>query len=283
MLGGGGLVKGIEVNAFSRARTADRKRQGRTREGEEKVVVVPSPLRRAQSVDTFDVTLQEMKELDTFVNTKTEKMVHGHPGASMLLPVVRGVEQRAKRTLKHSNLSSWVQFVDFDGCIYFYDFVSKTRTANFPVLQVAEVSYYPARQLEPSAQLLADAGEALIGDMPYPAALQKVKALMWEPQREARALVLAHNPCPVDEIVQHAQLIGMNAGTDYEFMWIVDAMLTPELPVGWLRKSTLDGGEYYWNSIVGTAQWEHPQTSFLTGVVRCLKRLREQSMALDFE
>ena len=141
--------------------------------------------------------------------------------------------------------------------------------------RVVPPCYYPERQLEPSAQLLATAGQALVGDLPYPQALEKAKELLWEPVREMRALVLAHNPCPLDEIVMNAQLIGLNATVDYELMWIVDPMLTPELPVGWMRKTTVEGLEYYWNAIVGSAQWEHPQVSYLTGVAKHLRSLRD--------
>lgn len=51
----------------------------------------------------------------------------------------------------------------------------------------------------------------------------------------------------------------------------VDAMLAPTLPVGWLRRSLSDGQEFYWNALSGMTQWEHPHTSFLTGVADRLK------------
>ena len=49
-----------------------------------------------------------------------------------------------------------------------------------------------------------------------------------------------------------------------DFMFLVDAMLTPELPCGWLRRASpgmAEGSEYYWNTLLGWAQWEHPQIS----------------------
>ena len=59
-------------------------------------------------------------------------------------------------------------------------------------------------------------------------------------------------------------------------MWLVDAAMSPELPVGWIRQEpTGFAGEYYYNAPSGVAQWEHPQTSFLTGVAMRLLRWRE--------
>ena len=48
------------------------------------------------------------------------------------------------------------------------------------------------------------------------------------------------------------------------------AMLSPELPVGWTAVPLPDGGCYYAHAACGLAQWEHPQTAFLTGIVRRL-------------
>ena len=63
-----------------------------------------------------------------------------------------------------------------------------------------------------------------------------------------------------------------------ELMWLVDAAMSPELPIGWLRQEpTGFANEYYYNAPSGVAQWEHPQTSFLTGVATRLLRWREGS------
>lgn len=99
---------------------------------------------------------------------------------------------------------------------------------------------------------------------------------MWEPIRRARALSVSHQPCPLDEIVMAAQYLGLSPTQDAKLMFLVDAMLCPELPVGWLRKST-PSGEYFWNSLCGLAQWEHPQISFLTGVADHLKLLNART------
>ena len=58
-------------------------------------------------------------------------------------------------------------------------------------------------------------------------------------------------------------------------MFLVDCMLTPELPCGWLKRDSpgmAEGSAFYWNSLTGGAQWEHPQISLLTGVANDLKR-----------
>ena len=51
-------------------------------------------------------------------------------------------------------------------------------------------------------------------------------------------------------------------------------MLAPELPVGWMRRSTAEGTEYYWSVLLGATQWEHPMISMLTGVARALQKRR---------
>jgi hypothetical protein len=70
-----------------------------------------------------------------------------------------------------------------------------------------------------------------------------------------------------------AQYLGLHASSDRELMWLVDVMLSPELPVGWLRRSTVEGTEYYWSAVLGASQWEHPSVSFITGVGLALKSL----------
>ena len=236
-----------------------------------------------------------MRKIDCYEHAITRERKVGHPGADLVLPTVRGLQQRSKRTGKPSSLSSWAQFVDFEGSIYFYDFSTRTRHASFPQLDKRTVPslYYPARQLEPSAASLAQAGEALVqvpeprgsaatlSHEDYEDAIEQCKQAVWEPQLQARALTLAHNPCPLDEVVMNAQYIGLHPVNERELMWLVDAMLTPQLPVGWLRRSTAEGTEYYWNAIVGCAQWEHPYVSYLSGVASGLVKLKAAVAAAE--
>ena len=62
-----------------------------------------------------------------------------------------------------------------------------------------------------------------------------------------------------------------------ECIWLVDVMMSPEMPVGWMRRSTSEGTEFYWSAILGCAQWEHPMISTLTGVVSELQSRRSSA------
>ena len=203
----------------------------------------------------------------------TRERCHGHPGVRALNAVVRGMQQRAARSLKPQPYDGWVQFVDTDGEPFFYNFHKKERSRDFPTLTSKECPpcVLPARKLEPTAQMLANCGEHLLSaKLSYERAVEKARELLWTPRREARALELAHSPCPLDELIMSAQYLGINPVEHRDLMFLVDAMMSPELPVGWMRCA--DGGEeYYWNGLLGWAQWEHPQYSFLTGVAKHLK------------
>ena len=118
--------------------------------------------------------------------------------------------------------------------------------------------------------------------------MAKAKELIWEPRKTARAIELAHQPCPLDEILMAAIYLGIDPVDHCDMMFLIDAMLTPEMPVGWLVLNCAgEGGqadEYYWNTLLGYAQWEHPQLSFLTGVATYLKGLhKKEADAADAE
>ena len=55
-------------------------------------------------------------------------------------------------------------------------------------------------------------------------------------------------------------------------MWLADIALDPELPVDWLRCGQADGTAFYWNTVCGATQWEHPHVSFLVGVTARILR-----------
>ena len=221
--------------------------------------------------------------LDVYENMISHDRRYGHPGAHLVLPTVRGMQQRALRSLKPTMTDGWVQFADVaTGEPFFYNFRKKERTERFPRLTRSDVPpcVLPMRQLEPSAKRLAAAGEALLPrDLDFADATAMARELLWEPRKAARAVDLSHDPCPLDELLHAAMYLGLNPGTNQaELMFLVDCMLSPELPVGWLvRNCQGENGavadEYYWNALLGFAQWEHPQVSFLTGVADYLKAL----------
>ena len=76
-----------------------------------------------------------------------------------------------------------------------------------------------------------------------------------------------------------AQYLGLSPVEHADLMFLIDAMLTPELPCGWLRRASpglAEGDEFFWNALLGGAQWEHPQISLLTGVANDLKQRQKE-------
>jgi hypothetical protein len=101
---------------------------------------------------------------------------------------------------------------------------------------------------------------------------QAVRTQLHEPRRAARAAQLSHEPCPLEALVRMGHFIGIDACLNPGLMWLVDCALTPEMPVGWSEVPLPDGRQFYVHAACGMSQWEHPQTAFLTGVVRCLNK-----------
>jgi len=226
--------------------------------------------------------------LDVYENTMTRERRYGHPGANLVLPTVRGLQRRTQRTLKPSSVDGWVQFVDVSGEPFFYNFRTKARLSEFPHLSRTDVppSVLPPRKLEPCAEQMFAAGETLLSpSLSYPDAVCEARRLLYEPRKAARAVQLASAPCPMDELLINAQYLGLNAAEHAELMFLVDAMLTPELPCGWLRRAApgmAAGDEFYWHALLGWAQWEHPQVSLLSGVAAALKqRLKDHTASLQ--
>ena len=58
---------------------------------------------------------------------------------------------------------------------------------------------------------------------------------------------------------------------------LLDAALSPALPLGWAYEEiTCEGGigsGFYWNTLSGAAQHEHPNLSFVTGIATRLNRM----------
>ena len=72
----------------------------------------------------------------------------------------------------------------------------------------------------------------------------KLEAVAYEtfyvPRRAARALALAHQPCPVDRLVRKGDHLALDAYAHPDLMWLAELALTPELPVGWIVCHKLD-------------------------------------------
>ena len=245
----------------------------------------------APVVPTIDELLRHRGgRLDVYENVLTRKREHGHPGAPLIVPLVRGMQVRAARTLKPAPTDGWVQFVDAADEPYFYNFCTRERVASFPVLKRGDVArcVLPARTLEPSAMLLCSVGQSLLpANLAYKDAIAEARRLLYEPRKAARAVQLASAPETIDEHLCCAQFLGIAPVDDCDMMFLVECMLAPELPCGWLARASpgmTEGGEYYWNMMTGAAQWEHPQISLLMGVAIDLKkRMRDAPAAAEPE
>ena len=71
-----------------------------------------------------------------------------------------------------------------------------------------------------------------------------------------------------------AHFLGIDPALNPNLMWICDCALTPTMPVGWTAVTPPDGIPYYVHTACGLVQWEHPQTAFLTGIVRQLRKAK---------
>lgn len=150
---------------------------------------------------------------DVFEHELTNARCVGHPGAPLVMPTVRGMQIRARRSLKPLPTDGWVEFCDDSGQPYFYNFRGEIRCDRFPALGTNDVMpcVLPPRQLEPSAQHLVESGMATFPpDMSYREAVAMAHALVYEPRKVARAVHLASNPCPIDELLMNAQLLGIS-------------------------------------------------------------------------
>lgn len=50
-------------------------------------------------------------------------------------------------------------------------------------------------------------------------------------------------------------------------LWIADAALCAQWPLGWAEFADARGTPYYQNPLSGEVMWEHPQVAFLCSVV----------------
>lgn len=238
-----------------------------------------------------------------YENTYTGERCVGHPAALVLREMVQGRQRRAKIVQQRKPADGWVQFAS-GGSSFYYNFshgsggasdelVGETTT-EFPQVRLqtrAQASSFPPRRPEPSAAAI----EAIGRDGPWaPAGLsgdalvQAAKDHVLAPVQAKRARSLAHQPCMADELFLLGQYLGVDALEFPELMWLAEAAMSAELPMGWLWHEPLDDRThgYFFNAALGVAQWEHPQHSYIAGVAarlvesqRKIKREKEATMA----
>jgi len=214
-----------------------------------------------------------------YLHELTGETLDGHPIAEKMGQVVRGLKKRAHERSKPQEADHWLQFSDEEGDIYFYSMRTGVKSHDFPMGKLlgqgAIVScVLPFRSLEPSAQRLCDAAASCWPDLHGAELEARAEAELWAPVKSARAAALAHEPCQLTELINFGNYIGLDAALYPELMWLVNVALTPELPVGWLHRSLPDGSAYYWNAILGLAQWEHPAVSYCCGIAKRICRAK---------
>ena len=87
---------------------------------------------------------------------------------------------------------------------------------------------------------------------------------------QQRAHSLRQMPRSLEEVLMMAAYLGMRYGGELgtEHLWIADAALCLQLPLGWTQYADeRDEHPYYENVITAERMWEHPQLAFLRGVV----------------
>lgn len=98
------------------------------------------------------------------------------------------------------------------------------------------------------------------------------------PRCAARAISIAHQPCPLERIIRKGQYHGLDASTHAELMWLAELALTPELPVGWIAwQNTDSNAPFYWHPAALLSQWEHPYESFISGLAQRLVQARQMA------
>ena len=85
-----------------------------------------------------------------------------------------------------------------------------------------------------------------------------------------RAQSLKAVPRSLEEVLVMASYLGLPYGGDVgsEHLWIADAALCPQIPIGWVQHVDHDSDlPFYRHLNTGDVMWEHPQISFLRGAV----------------
>ena len=244
-----------------------------------------------EEVDDGSGRMLRLPVLQHYVHLITGDQCVGHPATPQMLKVANGHRARSERktgTNRQRPCDSWVEFADSaDRLPYFYNFRTGERRRDFPILESGAITrcVLPPRLLEPSAQLLADAGKRRWGKLAADRAESDARSQLWDGAvRRQRGDFLAHQPCRLEVLIQQGHALGIDASQHPELMWMAECALTPQMPVGWLRGTVsgmLLGGDsgtadFYWNTVCGLMQWEHPHVSYLAGVAERLVELRAE-------
>ena len=95
-----------------------------------------------------------------------------------------------------------------------------------------------------------------------------------------RAHSLQSAPRALEEVLVMASYLGLSYGGDtgVEHLWIADAALCPQIPLGWVRHVEPDTETpFYQNVWNGEKMWEHPQVAFLRGCVAAINKAADSA------
>ena len=117
-----------------------------------------------------------------------------------------------------------------------------------------------------------------IGDLPPSSVLRK----RW---RAARGRALARRPLTMLEVLYACEVLGIDAFDHPELVFLAEAALSLELPLGWEYVELTDQGilgseptrvatrpteaaGFYRNTLLKQSQWQHPQLTYLVALAK---------------
>ena len=62
--------------------------------------------------------------------------------------------------------------------------------------------------------------------------------------------------------------MGIDPIKEPDLMFLAEAALCLELPLGWERVDMMDAAGFYRNSLLRQKQWQHPQLTYLVALAR---------------
>ena len=225
----------------------------------------------------------EHQQMPRYMHMLSGEVVSVHPLSAQMKDILNGLRSRSMRSHRATSAGAWVQFADASctSC-YYYNMCTTKRLSMFPILpkDAVQTSLLPVRQLEPSSALVSAVAQQCWTKKSGDSLAAITRRELYEPRCAARAVALSHQPDPLDVIVRQGAYMNLDAARFPELMWLAELALTPLLPPGWVRCPDADSGkDFFWNAVCGSAQWEHPYSSFLNGVAARL--LQEHAKELE--
>ena len=153
----------------------------------------------------------------------------------------------------------------------------KLFTRDFPSVSHSRQNFAPTPLAEMAAVGIAEcAREAFSASLMHATAEETHRQLnelsvLYHQQRNGS---LHATPRALQEVLAMADYLGVPCDGDLgnAALWIADAALCPQLPIGWEEHFAPDGAPYYYHGTLGGAcVWEHPQLALLRGVAQAIR------------